>query len=251
MPSSSLLRVDVDVHLTRVESDIQIIWRHWQRFLKFLTMSSIHFGRRFLNPSSGGISAGPALARRLVEMHGGTIEARSDGEGLGSVFTISFPSQTTGRTTVRMNLGEMQKALDAAEEPDLNGSRILIVDDDADVRDLLAIRLQEYGGIVERADSVKTALEMIRDVETRPDLIVSDIAMPGEDGYSLMRKVRALSPEDGGNIPAIALTAYSRVKDRIDALAAGYQMHLSKPVDTDELALGVSSILERYGRTGK
>jgi CheY-like chemotaxis protein len=214
-------------------------------------MSSIHFGRRFLNPSSGGISAGPALARRLVEMHGGTIEARSDGEGLGSVFTISFPSQTTGRTTVRMNLGEMQKALDAAEEPDLNGSRILIVDDDADVRDLLAIRLQEYGGIVERADSVKTALEMIRDVETRPDLIVSDIAMPGEDGYSLMRKVRALSPEDGGNIPAIALTAYSRVKDRIDALAAGYQMHLSKPVDTDELALGVSSILERYGRTGK
>jgi len=124
---------------------------------------------------------------------------------------------------------------------------ILIVDDDADVRDLLSFRLQHFGAHVETADSVKSALAIINAPETRPQLIVSDIAMPGEDGFSLLRKVRALEPEDGGMIPAIALTAYSRVKDRMDALAAGFQMHLSKPVDADDLALGVSSILERYG----
>lgn len=242
----------VDVHLTRVDSDIQIIVSDTGKGITPKFLSYVFDPFRQEDSSSarrqGGLGLGLALARRLVEMHGGTIEARSDGEGLGSVFTISIPSQTAGRTTMRMNLGEMQKALDAASEPDLSRSKILIVDDDADVRDLLAIRLQHFGAVVETADSVKNALTIIHSTETRPDLIVSDIAMPGEDGFSLLRKVRALEPEDGGTIPAIALTAYSRVKDRIDALAAGFQMHLSKPVDADDLALGVSSILERYGR---
>lgn len=241
----------VDVHLTRVDSDIQIIVSDTGKGITPNFISYVFDPFRQEDSSSarrqGGLGLGLALARRLVEMHGGTIEARSDGEGLGSVFTISIPSQTAGRTTMRMNVGEMQRALDAATEPDLSNSKILIVDDDADVRDLLAIRLQHFGAFVETAESVKSALAIINSVETRPDLIVSDIAMPGEDGFSLLRKVRALEPKDGGTIPAIALTAYSRVKDRMDALAAGFQMHLSKPVDVDDLALGVSSILERYG----
>lgn len=241
----------VDVHLTRVDSDIQIIVSDTGKGITPKFISYVFDPFRQEDSSSarrqGGLGLGLALARRLVEMHGGTIEARSDGEGLGSVFTICIPSQTAGRTTMRMNVGEMQKAIDAATEPDLSNSKILIVDDDADVRDLLSFRLQHFGAHVETADSVKSALAIINAPETRPQLIVSDIAMPGEDGFSLLRKVRALEPEDGGMIPAIALTAYSRVKDRMDALAAGFQMHLSKPVDADDLALGVSSILERYG----
>ena len=196
----------------------------------------------------GGLGLGLALAKRLVETHGATIEAQSPGDGQGSVFTITLPTQTTGRTTARMNLGEMQQALDAGNKPNLHGARILVVDDDADVRDLLAIRMQQYGAATERADSVVAALAVIADEATRPDLIVSDIAMPVEDGFELIEKVRALPPDEGGKIPAIALTAYSRLKDRMDALAAGFQMHMAKPVDAAELALAIASILERFRR---
>ncbi|MGH9834659.1 MAG: response regulator, partial [Blastocatellia bacterium] len=194
----------------------------------------------------GGLGLGLALARRLVEMHGGTIRADSSGEGQGATFTITLPARSGNRTTTEMQAVEIRKTLNASSKPSLDGLRILVVDDEADARDLLAIRLQQYGADVITAASVEAALELLTQLGPRPDLIVSDIAMPGEDGYSLMRRVRALELEQGGRIPAIALTAYSRTKDRVQALAAGFQLHVPKPVNAAELAHAIASIVGRF-----
>jgi CheY-like chemotaxis protein len=146
-----------------------------------------------------------------------------------------------------MNAIEISDPLGTSDEPNLAGLRVLVVDDDADARDLLAIRLQQYGAGVIMAASAEAAMEALAQKQLRPDLIVSDIAMPGEDGYSLIRRVRAMEPEQGGRIPAIALTAYSRNKDRVQALAAGFQMHMPKPVNAVELAIAITSIIGRFG----
>ena len=130
--------------------------------------------------------------------------------------------------------------------PNLGGLRILVVDDEADARDLLAIRLRQYGADVITASSAEAAMEALAQEGPCPDLILSDIAMPGEDGYSLMRRVRALNPEQGGRIPAIAVTAYSRTEDRVQAMAAGFQMRFSKPVNASELAHAITSIIGRF-----
>jgi len=194
----------------------------------------------------GGLGLGLALARRLVEMHGGAIKAGSPGEGQGATFTITLPARSGHRTTTEMQAVEIKKTLNVSGKPSLDGLRILVVDDEADARDLLAIRLQQYGADVLTASSVEAAMEILAQQSARPDLIVSDIAMPGEDGYSLMRRVRALHPEQGGRIPAIAVTAYSRTKDRVQALAAGFQMHVPKPVNASELAHAITSIIGRF-----
>jgi two-component system, chemotaxis family, CheB/CheR fusion protein len=195
----------------------------------------------------GGLGLGLALAERLVEMHGGAIKAESDGEGHGATFTVTLPTRTGSRAISEMNAIELSKPPDAGDQPILAGLRILVVDDEADARDLLAIRLQQYGADVITAPSAESAMEALTAQEPRPDLIVSDIAMPGEDGYSLIRRVRAMEPEQGGRIPAIALTAYSRTKDRVQALAAGFQIHMPKPVNAAELAHAIAGITGRFG----
>ena len=194
----------------------------------------------------GGLGLGLALAKRLVEMHGGAIKAESAGEGRGATFTVTLPTLLGNRAVSEMNAVELGASLDASDQPNLAGLRILVVDDEADARDLLAIRLQQYGADVIAAASAEAALEALAQQNLRPDLIVSDIAMPGEDGYSLIRRVRAMEPEQGGRIPAIALTAYSRTKDRVQALAAGFQMHMPKPVNAAELAIAITSIIGRF-----
>ncbi len=147
-----------------------------------------------------------------------------------------------------MQAVEIKKSPDASGRPNLGGLRILVVDDEADARDLLAILLRHYGADVITASSAEAAIEALAQEGPRPDLIVSDIAMPGEDGYSLMRRVRALDPEQGGEIPAIAVTAYSRTEDRLKAMAAGFQMHIPKPVNVSELAHAIASIIRRFNR---
>jgi len=195
----------------------------------------------------GGLGLGLALARRLVEMHGGAIKAESAGEGRGATFTVTLPTRSGSRAISEMHSIELSKTLDAGDQPNLAGLRILVVDDEADARDLLAIRLHQYGAGVVTAPSAEAAMEELARQEHRIDVIVSDIAMPGEDGYSLIRRVRAMEPEQGGRIPAIALTAYSRTKDRVQALAAGFQIHLPKPVNAAELAHAISGIIGRFG----
>jgi PAS domain S-box-containing protein len=240
----------VEVRLDRVNAEARIIVRDTGKgiapdFLPYVFELFRQADSSSARPQ-GGLGLGLALAKRLVEMHGGTIRADSSGEGQGATFTITLPARSGNRTTNEMKAVEIKKTLDASGKPSLDGLRILVVDDEADARDLLAIRLQQYGADVITASSVETALELLTQLGPRPDLIVSDIAMPGEDGYSLIRRVRALEAEQGGRIPAIALTAYSRTKDRVQALAAGFQLHVPKPVNVAELAHAIASIVGRF-----
>jgi CheY-like chemotaxis protein len=182
----------------------------------------------------------------LVETHRSAIKANSPDEGQEATFTITLSAQLRNRTPTKMHTVEIKKAMDASGKPNLGGLRILVVDDEADARDLLAIRLRQYGADVITASSAEAAMEAMAQERPRPDLIVSDIGMPGEDGYSLMRRVRALDPEQGGRIPAIAVTAYSRTEDRAQAMAAGFQMHITKPVNLLELGYAITSIIGRF-----
>ncbi len=238
----------VEARLERDESEVRIVVRDTGHGIAPDFLPHVFDLFRQADSSSarrqGGLGLGLALARRLVEMHGGRINADSPGEGQGATFTINLPARAANRTTTEMKGIEIKKALGG--RPNLDGLRVLVVDDEADARDLLVIRLQQYGAEVIAAASVEAAMEALSQPESRPDAIVSDIAMPGEDGYSLIRRVRALDIEEVKRIPAIALTAYSRTKDRTQALSAGFQMHVPKPVNASELAHAIVSIIGRF-----
>jgi PAS domain S-box-containing protein len=196
----------------------------------------------------GGLGLGLAIVRYLVEMHGGTIEAESRGSDRGSKFTVSLPLAAVA-DDIRLDAGRQSGAFETAGLPagiDLADIHVLVVDDDADGRRLVATVLRQCGAKVTEVDSAAAGLEALR--ESKPDVLISDIGMPGEDGYSLIRKVRALPAEMGGNIPAAALTAYAGVEDRRRILRAGFQIHLSKPVELGELIAVVAGL--RAGRTG-
>jgi CheY-like chemotaxis protein len=184
----------------------------------------------------GGLGLGLAIVRHLVEMHGGIIVVESAGEGQGATFTVDLP--LTGRAEASRaadQFHESEPREPAPIEPSraLEDLRILLVDDDADTLQMLTIALEHAGGKVRACTSVREALAALG--EWKADLLVSDIGMPNEDGYALIRKVRALEPELGGAMPAIALTAFASVTDRSRALSAGFQMHISKPVEPFDL----------------
>lgn len=192
---------------------------------------------------STGLGLGLSLVRHLVELHGGTVYAKSPGEGRGASFIINLPlravlPQTSdGEPPVFGGAGVLGA-------PWLEGVWALVVDDEADARELVATLLQQCGAKVAAVGSAAEALEVLAAGEhgRRPDVVVSDVSMPEVDGYELMRRVRELTPEMGGRIPAVALTAYGRSIDRIRALSAGFQMHMPKPVEPAELATVVASL---------
>ncbi|HZS08615.1 MAG TPA: ATP-binding protein, partial [Blastocatellia bacterium] len=198
----------------------------------------------------GGLGLGLAIVRHLVELHGGAVTAESGGEGQGATFHVRLPLMTVRSETI----GFTGRHLEASgkESPllsdSLKGVRVLVVDDEADARDLLTAALGQYGVEVMIAASAAEALSAVE--VWRPDVLVSDIGMPVEDGYALIRRLRALTPECGGLIPAVALTAYARSEDRLRALSAGYQMHVAKPVDPAELAAVIASLAGRM-KAGK
>ena len=182
----------------------------------------------------GGLGLGMAIVRYLVELHGGTVRAESAGENRGATFTASIPMRAVQAVADAHALPSSCAEGAAAEElPQLSGVRILVVDDQHDSRALLGTLLQEQGASVCSAASTAEALETF--TRERPDVVVSDIAMPGEDGYDLIRAVRARPAREGGLTPAVALTAYVRAEDVAAALAAGYQRHLRKPIVVSEL----------------
>jgi CheY-like chemotaxis protein len=181
-----------------------------------------------------------------VELHGGHVRAESAGEGKGATFTVRLPLLQPHDRVAKPageELGQTVLAVKAAKRPTpLDGLRILIVDDEPDARELFTIMLRRCGAEVASAASANEALEYLE--SWKPGVLVADIGMEGEDGYALIRKVRALPKERGGEIPAVALTTYARMEDRLKALSAGYQVHLSKPVDRTELAAAVESLVE-------
>ncbi len=193
----------------------------------------------------GGLGLGLALVSHLVEMHGGSVEAHSDGRGQGAVFTIHLRLADESEAPVAPESATREVRIPVR----LAGVRILVVEDEADTRDLLAAALGHSGAEVDAAASADEAMAALR--RQRPDVLVCDIGMPGEDGFSLLARVRALSAEEGGLVPAVALTAYARSDDRRRVLAAGYHVHLSKPVDPDELISAVARMAGRPRPAGR
>lgn len=191
----------------------------------------------------GGLGLGLSIVRQLVELHGGTVRAHSEGENRGSTFTIHLPLMPLGDAPDDMNnIAALPFALQSFEcPPELRALRVLVVDDEVDTRDLLKFVLESCGSQVKTAISAAAAVEAVK--EEVFDVLISDIGLPNEDGFSLIAKVRALGRERGGKIPAAAaLTAYAGEEDRIRVLRAGFQMHVPKPISPGELVAIVAAL---------
>ncbi|GAB1544523.1 hypothetical protein NUACC21_71990 [Scytonema sp. NUACC21] len=195
--------------------------------------------------SHGGLGLGLAIVRHLVELHGGTVRAESAGIGQGATFIVSLPIKVT-----TVELSEPQQLSSTVEVQvaqtsnlKLEGLRVLVVDDEPDARQIITTVLGQYEANVMAVATVTEALIALQ--QFQPDVLVSDIGMPQEDGYSLIRKVRALDEEKGGRTPAVALTAYARAEDRTQALLAGFQLHVPKPVNPAKLAAVIANLAGR------
>jgi signal transduction histidine kinase/ActR/RegA family two-component response regulator len=187
----------------------------------------------------GGLGLGLSIVRHLVELHGGTVAVESPGEGQGTTFIVHLPVRSAALAVDR------RQSHPAWSAPPLDGLHVLVLEDEADTRELVTLTLTQGGAQVTAVPSAAEALAALD--RSLPDVLVSDIGVPGEDGYSLLRKLRAREPARGGLVPAVALTAYARTEDRLQAFTAGFQMHLAKPVDPAELVAVVASLAGRRG----
>lgn len=197
--------------------------------------------------SYGGLGLGLSIVRNIVELHGGSVSAESEGKDHGATFTVTLPirqaAQVAREAKSAQRISETPSRSAASEGPRLDGVRVIVVDDDVDTRDLLKVALGNSGAEVKTCTSSAEALSILK--TWKADCLVSDIGMPGEDGYDLMKKVRALKESEGGRIPAIALTGFAAVGDKTRSNAAGYQVHLSKPVILTKLTSEISRLIAR------
>ncbi|HZS08495.1 MAG TPA: response regulator [Blastocatellia bacterium] len=242
----------VEVRLERVQSHIEIfVSDNGQgisaEFLPFV-FDRFRQADASLTRVHGGLGLGLAIVRHLVELHGGTVHAESAGPGAGATFSIKLPliigPHETGRTKRRPEA--LAGTLAAGSKIRLDGLRVLAVDDDPDTLEVLSYVLQQGGADVRTAISVDEALEIFRG--ERPDILISDLGLPERDGYDLIAAVRELEGAQEKQTPAIALTAYTRVEDRLRVLGAGFQMHIPKPVEPAELLAVVASLTGRIRR---
>jgi len=193
-----------------------------------------------------GLGLGLAIAKHLVELHGGTLQAKSAGEGSGSTFTVHLPLTAVHRPAAgeeRAHPSSPKATAPAFKALDLSGLTVLAVDDELDARELIKRVLEDCGARVITAGTAAEALLLAE--QERPHMLLSDIGMPAEDGFELLKRLRALGRDRGGDIPAVALTAFARSEDRTRALRAGFRMHVSKPVEPSELIATVANIAGR------
>ena len=202
----------------------------------------------------GGLGLGLSIVKNLAEMHGGSVRAESEGLGKGATFIVLLPQQNAATSVCMDETGTFQKTLTEMEmsngqiskaDSKLAGLNILAVDDDADSLDMLKIMLEQQGATVVVAESAADALDILNTREL--DVLVSDVGMPGEDGYSLLNKVRKLPVESGGSIPAVALTGFAREEDNARALSAGFDKHVAKPVDPSALVQEIAELIKQSG----
>jgi PAS domain S-box-containing protein len=195
--------------------------------------------------SHGGLGLGLAVVRHLVELHGGTVEAQSPGKGQGATFTVTLPILDPARLPPLAPAAETAPFVSGcgADSPDLSGIRVLVVDDGDDEREVVSTVLGQCGADVRAVGSAGEALQAL--AEFSPHVLVSEIEMHGETGFSLIQRVRALPEDRGGLVPAAALSAYGRTDDRVQALLAGFQIHVPKPVQPAELVAVVASLARR------
>ena len=234
----------VDVRLARLEGAVEIRVR--DTGIGIAAEDLPHVFSRFAaghasTQRQGGMGLGLSIVRHLVELHGGSIHGDSAGLGHGATFTVTLP--LSGERTIGQAEPVGRADMSLGRLPTLDGVRILVVDDEPDARELVRATLTQCGAEVTEVASVRAALEALEGA--RFDVLVSDIAMPDEDGYSLIRQVRSREAEGGGGIPALALTAYARIEDRMSAIDAGYQQHAIKPIEPAELAAAVATLAGR------
>jgi PAS domain S-box-containing protein len=197
--------------------------------------------------TQGGLGLGLSIVRHIIELHGGIIRAESPGRGQGTTFRIQLPLippgviDTTTQTIVHAEEGISKEWI-----PRLDGVRVLVVDDEADAREIIVTLLNETGAEVKAVGGADEALSVF--AKWQADVLISDIAMPGKDGYALIKEIRARESGSDGPFPAVALTAYARDKDRLRALAAGFQAHVAKPLEPAELLTVVASLVGKIGR---
>jgi CheY-like chemotaxis protein len=236
----------VDVMLERIDSHARITVRDNGKGIRpdFLPRVFDRFrqGDSSTTRAYGGLGLGLAIVRHLVELHGGTVNAESEGEGLGSTFSAMFPLISARSISGSYSLSSFNESepLPGVGATKLDGLRVLVVDDEPDARQIIGTVIAQSGADVRTCKSAREALEVLQN--WKPDVLMSDIGMPDEDGYDLIDKVRSLSDESGGRTPAAALTAYARDEDRQRALAAGYQMHVAKPISSTQLVATVAHL---------
>ncbi|HWB55137.1 MAG TPA: PAS domain S-box protein, partial [Tepidisphaeraceae bacterium] len=237
----------VSIHLRPVDSTIQIVVSDTGQGIDPEFIPRL-FGRFQQADGSttrrhGGLGLGLAICKNLIELHGGNIEAQSAGLGKGTTFTISLPRH-------QMPISYQPAAVHGSDDehwvPRLKDVRIMVVDDEHDSRELVKRVLGSVDAEVTVVGSAVEALDTLP--RMLPDVLISDIGMPGIDGYELLRRIRQLPAEEGGSVPAVALTAFARSEDRMKALMSGYQMHVSKPVEPSELVAVVASLVVRFSK---
>jgi PAS domain S-box-containing protein len=244
----------ITVRLERVERNVQLTVTDTGKGIeaKFLPYLFERFRQEDASSTRrhGGLGLGLAIVRHLTELHGGTVSATSAGENQGSTFTLKLPLITVsgnGRKKTADDKGDISREFSTTDLADITtpkqlmGVRLLLVDDEADTLEMLGTALRFEGAEVRLASSAAAAREVFR--QWQPDIIVSDIAMPDEDGYSLIAGIRELAPDRGGLTPAVAMTAYVRVEDRIRVLSSGFQMYVPKPAEPQELIDALTNLL--------